>query len=111
MGDDKMEYKKIFHNKKFFIAISIIAVIVVIAIICMVISNQNYEEIDWNNLVLGEYLPKPEKNYGEIRYNNENFLEVIIPKITEQEYRDYTNKCIEESYNIDTLNIIQNAHL
>lgn len=96
-----MEYKKIFHNKKFIIAISIIVVIVVIAIICMVISNQNYEQIDWNSLVLGKYLPKPEKNYGEIQYNSQNLLGIVLPKITEQEYKEYTNKCINEGYNID----------
>ncbi len=96
-----MEYKKIFHNRKFIIAVSILAVIVIIAIICMVIGNRNYEQIDWNSLVLGKYLPKPEKNYGEINYNSENLLEVVLPKITEQEYKEYTNKCITEGYNID----------
>lgn len=96
-----MEYKKIFHNKKFIIAISIIAVIVVIAIICMVISNQNYEQIDWNSTVLGEYLPKPEKNYGKINYDREDVLSIEIPKITQQEFKNYTNKCIDEGYNLD----------
>lgn len=96
-----MEYKKIFHNKKFIIAISIIAVIVVIAIICIVVGNRNYEEIDWNSLVLGEYLPKPEKNYGKINYDREDVLSIQISKITQQEFNNYKNKCINEGYNLD----------
>ncbi len=99
-----MENKKLFHNKKFIIAISIIAVIMLIAfmvIITRIIINRNYGEIDWNNLVLGEYLPKPEKNYGKIDVDREDMLSIKIPKITQQEFKDYTNKCINEGYNLD----------
>lgn len=89
-------------NKKwYFIGIAIIVTIIVIAIICIIANNSKSKKLDYSTLELGQYLPKIEKDYGEIGVNRKDTLWIKISKVKEEEYKAYAQKCNNEGYDID----------
>lgn len=92
----KLKKKKPFFLKFWFILIVIVAVGIVY------LSNVNKgEKIVWNDIVLGDMLPVPPANKGEIFTNSSDKLLVEINKISDKQFNDYIVACKEKGYIVD----------
>ena len=91
--------KKPFYKRWWFIAIIIIAVAAGAAKITSVFKDT--EKIRWDDMILGEFLPEPPKNRGEIHTNTEENLWVEINNVSMQEFTDYSKSCEESGFSID----------
>ena len=60
------------------------------------------EKIVWDDLILGEFLPKPTSTKGEIRTNSAEELSFDISNVSDKEYNDYIETCKEKGFNIDS---------
>ena len=89
--------KKPFYKKGWFIALAIICVLIFLTNK----NNSNEKKFDWNEIELCEFIPEPEKTYGEITSNRSDLSRITISKITKKEYKNYVQKCINEGFNID----------
>lgn len=105
--EEKMESKDVKTNKPIYRKGWFIAIAIVVAIICLInISNfvkgaTKSKKIDLANTQLGKYLPDLPKNKGEITYNTDDYLQIILYDISQGEYNDYKKKCEEKGFNID----------
>jgi len=65
-------------------------------------STVDNETINWDYVVLNEYLPEPESNTGRIIINDEDNLNIYIAKTDNNSYNEYLNECKNLGYNIDS---------
>lgn len=99
-SNNNVKTKKPFYKNKWFIVLAIVVVLVLIILIGNGIKGRG-EKINWSELELNEYLPTPDKSYGEVVTNRNDLLMVNIYKISEKEYKDYVQKCIDAGYTQD----------
>lgn len=57
--------------------------------------------IQWEEIVLEDVLPTPPSDKGQIIINTSDNLYVRISEISEKQYNDYKNRCIEKGFDVD----------
>lgn len=87
--------KKPFYLKWWFIAIVIIA----IGVGAIALGGRG-EKIKWSDIVLGEILPEPPANRGELYQNSKDTLDLNLDNVSAKEYSEYVEKC-KENFNVD----------
>lgn len=87
--------KKPFYFKWWFIAIVIIA----IGVGTIVLGGRG-DKIKWSDMVLGEMLPEPPANRGDLYQNNKDKLSLDLDDVSAKEYSEYVGKCME-NFNVD----------
>ncbi len=65
---------------------------------------QKWEEFDWDVLELSDYLPKPEKCYGELSVDRTDCLSFNLAEVDKAAFKAYREACIEAGYTIDAEN-------
>ena len=58
-------------------------------------------DIEWSDIVLGDVIPQPESNRGEITFNSESELYISIHNMSQSQYNDYVSACKEKGFTID----------
>lgn len=91
--------KKPFFKKWWFIFIVIILIISGINSIKDMIGSR----YNWNDIVLNEYLPKPQSNKGYIWTNTSEYLKLEVENISQNDYQSYIDKCEDMGYTIDII--------
>ena len=77
--------------------------LLIVSILCITACGSNAEEIDWENIILGDVIPEPQSNKMEILSNDNEWLNIDIEKISENEYYEYQRWCGEDKgFTIDT---------
>lgn len=62
---------------------------VIFVFICLLTScNPDAKEVDWNDIVLGSVLPKPQSNLMSIIFNNDADLSVYVFEISQSQYSE-----------------------
>lgn len=61
-------------------------------------------DINWSELKLGEELPKPNMNSitGEIETNDSDSLQVVINKVSKDDFNTYVKLCEDNGFNLDS---------
>ena len=59
------------------------------------------EKIEWKYMILGEYLPKPPKDKGNILCNSENKLNIDLYDSSKNDFYDYVDKCKGVGFTVD----------
>lgn len=67
-------------------------------------SSQKYDKINWNYIILKEYLPEPNENKGKILTNSDEHLSIYISAKSEDDYREYIEDCKDFGYIINAKN-------
>lgn len=89
----RTKIKKPFYKRWWFILIVIIAAITSVNSI-----SKMPKKIDWNELVLGDVIPKPQTIKGEVLINSSNTLYVRISKMTSAKFAEYVEDCKGEDF-------------
>lgn len=72
----------------------IAAILVIALLLCLFTAcSPDAEEIDWENIRLGQVLPEPKSNLMEIISNDDDSLVIYVHKTTENEYLEYQRWC------------------
>lgn len=79
----------------------LVLIILGLVLIVSVGGNNGGKKVDWDDLVLGEYLPAISSAKGEIYSNDTEDLNVEIQKYTIKQYTAYINACKEFGYITD----------
>lgn len=56
----------------------------------------NVEQIDWVNITLSTKLPEPQSNMMDLLYNGDDWLNVTIHDISENDFLEYTRWCKDD---------------
>lgn len=88
--------KKPFFLRWWFILLAII----VVGVIALSVGGGG-EKIVWDDMILGEMLPEPPANKGEIHYNTAEELWVDINALSDKQYADYVEACKEKGFTVD----------
>lgn len=59
------------------------------------------EKFAWSDIEMHEFLPEPEKTYGEISYNSKDALSMTLCKVEEKSFKSYRDACIAAGYTIE----------
>ncbi len=59
------------------------------------------KKVNWEEIELGDKMPKPPVLTGEISTNRKDLAIVDIEKISEKQYKDYVQTCIDAGYDRD----------
>lgn len=102
MEENKQENektKKPFYKKWWFI-------LIVIIVAFLLITNISYDmnhnkKIKWSTLELGQYLPEPDKARGRTNSNSSTGLNIVLTKVSDEDYKEYKIKCRNAGYTID----------
>lgn len=89
--------KKPFYKKWWFIVIVILVLAVLIGKVNSFIKNRP-EKIVWSDMILGEKLPEPSSNKGEILVNTADELWLDLVKVSDKEANDYVEACREKGF-------------
>ena len=65
-------------------------------------SKDNTETIDWDDLILGEYLPILKSSKGNVVVNSEESLYISSIKISKDDYKSYLSECEAKGYTVDS---------
>lgn len=57
---------------------------------------------EWPDSGLSMVLPKPKSNKGEIRLNLSHIFSMNVVGVSESDYNDYLNACVEKGFTIDS---------
>lgn len=98
---EKKKVKKPFYKKWWFI---LIVIIVVIAFISKIIGGNKSEgeKFSWSDIIMGEVLPEPKSDVGQIYSNTDESLSMYIYGTSSSDYSEYVNKCEDMGFTIDT---------
>ena len=88
-------------KKPFFLRWWFILIVIVIICITALSTGGNKEKVKWNDMVLGEMLPEPSANKGDIWENSDECLDVDLIKVSAKEYSEYVKECKDFGYTID----------
>ena len=91
--------KKPVYKRAWFIILVIIAALAIIISVTSAVGVG--EKIVWSEMVMGELLPEPPNNKGEIHENSAEKLWLDIIKVSESEYNAYLDECREKGFTID----------
>lgn len=59
------------------------------------------EKINWSDMELGDRLPEPPSNRGNVIINSDEELYVGLEKVEDKKYNEYYDACVEMGFNID----------
>ena len=59
------------------------------------------KKINWADMELGDRLPEPPSKRGDVITNSDEGLYVRLEKVTDAQYNDYYDACVEMGFNID----------
>lgn len=88
--------KKPFFLRWWFILLAIIVVGVI-----ALSSGGGGEKIVWDDIILGDMLPEPPANKGEIHTNAADELWIDINDLSDKQFNDYVEACKEKGFTID----------
>lgn len=77
-------------------------VVAILLVMAMLFTGCGGEKIVWEDMILGEHLPQPALDKGEVHFNNADKLWVDIVGISDKQYFDYTEACKEKGFTIDS---------
>ena len=94
-------------NKPLVIILLGIMIFVIIPIIvsqCALedILDKNRETFIWDEIILSDELPVPEREFGSIHFNKEDELWMEVEDITRSGFKEYVNRCKEAGYTIES---------
>ena len=69
--------------------------------LCLVLTACAGEKIVWDDIVLGDMLPQPPKDKGDIHNNATDSLWLDVNDITDKQYADYVEACKNKGYTVD----------
>ncbi len=79
----------------------ILIVVLLFVLATCVFSGGGTEKIVWDDLLLGEQLPKIRGKKGNVYGNSDTYLSVNIAKQDLSDFDDYVDECIEAGYTIE----------
>ena len=88
--------KKPFYKRWWFVLI-----VIVIALGLMLSGGDGGEKIDWSDIELGEMLPEPKSNRGNIITNREDDLTIYLNKTSKEDYKAYVDACESMGYTVE----------
>ncbi len=88
-------------KKPFFLRWWFILLAIIVVFVSSVTISSNGEKIKWSEMVLGEMLPEPPTNRGDIWENSDECLDVDLTKVSAKEYTEYVKECKDFGYTID----------
>ena len=59
-------------------------------------SGDTAEQIDWKNIALSKVLPEPQSNMMELMYNGDDWLNVTVHDISENDFLEYVRWCKDD---------------
>ena len=59
-------------------------------------SGNTAEQIDWKNITLSKVLPEPQSNMMELLYNGDDWLNVTVHDISENDFLEYVRWCKDD---------------
>lgn len=102
MENSTNQTKKPFYKSAWFITLSILLAIILVAIIIFAAVNAGGgNNLNWSELELGNKLPKPKKLDGEILSDNSEYLSLEMNNVSEEDFNDYMKECKNAGYNVD----------
>ena len=94
--------KKPFYKKWWFILIVVCFVIGLISPGGGDDKEKSGEKIDWDDLVLGDMIPEPKVNEGDLTIDSEDRLYVSIYKMSKEDFNEYIADCKELGYTVES---------
>lgn len=88
--------KKPIFLRWWFILLAIIAV----GVIALSVGGGG-EKIVWEDMILGDMLPEPPANRGEIHTNSNDELWLDINDLSDKQFNDYVSACKEKGFTVD----------
>ena len=88
--------KKPFFLRWWFILLAIIVVGVI-----ALNAGSGGEKIVWDDIILGDMLPEPPANKGEIHTNSADDLWIDINDLSDKQFNDYVDACKEKGFTVD----------
>lgn len=76
-------------------------VILLIGLFVSGCGGKDSEKIVWSEMILGEMVPEPPSMRGKVIVNTDEILSVRIDDVSDSQYNDYKNACIDIGYNVD----------
>ncbi len=64
-------------------------------------STDTTESFEWTDMELHQILPEPDSSKGELHTNSNNELWIDVVGLSESEYNDYIDACIDAGFSID----------
>lgn len=75
--------------------------VILCLLLCLSLCACGGEKVAWSDMVLGEMLPEPPANKGEIHENSNEELWIDIYNISDKQFADYVNACKEKGFTVD----------
>ena len=85
-------------KKTFFLRWWFILIVIIVICVAALSSASGGEKVDWNEMVLGEMLPEPPADKGDIWENSDESLSVDLTKVSPKEYSAYITECMDFGY-------------
>ena len=102
MENSTTQTKKPFYKSAWFIILSILVAVILIAIIIFsAVTVGGGNKINWSELELGDKLPVPKKLNGEVLLDNSESLSLTMYKVSEKDFKDYVKECKNAGYTVD----------
>ena len=92
-------------NKMLQIVLPIIALVLIVPYMLLFSVGSDYkdaERINWSELIMGEVIPEPASNLGEIYLNSDDYLSVEIVKLSAEQYKEYLTVCKDKGFTVDS---------
>ncbi len=89
--------KKPFYKEWWFI---VLVGLIILGYVFAIISNIK-NQVKWEDLLLGEYIPKINEKKIKVSYNSDTYLSLVVHKSTVNEFSNYRQECINMGYNLD----------
>lgn len=98
--DEKKPKQRKIYKRPWFVVLVVIIVIATI-VVCIQKSGSDGKKIDWSQMQLGDKLPEPSLDRGEIWSNDEQELNVDLKNATDDDYTEYVSECKKMGYTVD----------
>ena len=92
-------------NKMLQVVLPIIALVLIVPYMLLFSVGSEYknaETINWSELIMGEVIPEPASNLGEVYSNSDNYLSVEIVKLSAEQYKQYLSACKDKGFTVDS---------
>ena len=78
----------------------ILLAVIIIGVIALFVVGGG-EKIVWDDIILGDMLPEPPANKGEIHTNSADDLWIDINDLSDKQFNDYVDACKEKGFTVD----------
>ena len=92
-------------NKMLQIVLPIIALVLIVPYMLLFSVGSEYKDakrINWSELIMGEVIPEPASNLGEVYSNSDDYLSVEIVKLSAEQYKEYLTACKDKGFTVDS---------